>query len=340
MQKGLCFSGNLILDQLKFIQQYPHPGTLTTITQTELSLGGLVCNCALDAIKLDPGIPVSVIGRIGTDSAGDYILSQLGRHSTIDTSGIRRSGITSYTDVVTEPSGRRTFFHCRGANAGLCPQDFDFDRIQADILHIGYILLLDSLDAPDAEYPTALCRVLADAQAHGIQTSVDIVSEEGQRYTRLVPPALRYTDYCFLNEIEAERTTGIPLRNGDILIPENFRPCLEALKKMGVKRWAVIHTPEMSFGLDMATGKDWREPSVVLPNGFIISSVGAGDAYATGMLLGAYYGWTLQKSMRTAAAVAAWSLSGKGASDALTSLSDILASLQNLKNGGTAHETL
>lgn len=337
MRKGLCFAGNAIADQIKFVEQYPCPGTLTTITSTGTSLGGLLCNCALDTARLDPHVPVSAIGVVGQDGAGEEILKQLQAYPSIDISGIRRCGTTSFTDVVTETDGRRTFFHFRGSNALLGPDDFLFERIRADILHIGYILLLDKLDGPDPQYETALCRVLADARKHGIRTSVDVVSEEGSRFSRLVPPALRYTDYCFLNEIEAERTTGIVLRKEGHLYQENFLPCLRALAAMGVERWAVIHMPELAYGLDMKTGSDWCEPSFALPEGFAVSSVGAGDAFAAGMLLGAYYGWSLRKAMHMASAVAGYSLSGRGASDAMKPLAEILAEMavfQKQKIGG------
>jgi len=328
MHRGICFAGNLIADQLKFVEKYPNPGTLTSITQAESSIGGLVCNCAVDMAKLDPNVPVTALGIAGNDSTGDYIISQLGKYPSIDISGIRREGVTSFTDVVTEPDGRRTFFHCRGANALLKPEDFPFSNLQADILHVGYILLLDTLDGPDPDYPTALCRVLAEARMHGLRTSVDVVSEEGERFARLVPPALQYADYCFLNEIEAERTTGIPLRTCGTLLINNIEKCLRELERMGVSRWVAIHTPEISCGLDVETDVCHYKPSYKLPNGFAISAVGAGDAYATGMLLGAYYGWDIGKSMHAAAAVAAYSLSGLGGSDALKPLPKIMAEIE------------
>jgi arabinose-5-phosphate isomerase len=58
-----------------------------------------------------------------------------------------------------------------------------------------------------------MARLLAEAQKHGIKTSIDVVSEASDRFTRLVPPSLKYTDYCIINEIEAGQTTGIALRD-------------------------------------------------------------------------------------------------------------------------------
>jgi sugar/nucleoside kinase (ribokinase family) len=64
-------------------------------------------------------------------------------------------------DTITK---QRTFFHYRGANAKFCEEDIDWSRIHADILHIGYILLLDALDAPDTAYGTKMAKLLHAAQ--------------------------------------------------------------------------------------------------------------------------------------------------------------------------------
>jgi len=330
MKNGIAIAGNLIVDYIKYIESYPAVQTLTTITGSSRSTGGLACNCALTLARLDEGLPIKVIGLVGEDEAGEFILSQFAGHSNIDASRVKRQGVTSYTDVMTEEnSGRRTFFQCRGANAMLAPEHFDFTALHADILHIGYILLLDALDAPDPDYPTALCRVLDAAQKAGIRTSIDVVSEEGDRFVKLVPPALKYADYCILNEIEASRTTGIPLRGDqDQVIEGNLPGACAALMEMGVGRWVVVHMPELSCGLERG-GEFIRENSWEVPEGFKKSSVGAGDAFASGILYGAYHGWELARSLHVAGAVAAYSLSGTGASDAIKPLPELMEEMES-----------
>ena len=328
MKKGIAFAGNLIVDQIKFVETYPAPGTLTTITEMTRAIGGLACNCVVDMARLDPSVPLKVLGIAGEDEAGDYILRQLSQYPSIDVSGILREGNTSYTDVITQSDGNRTFFHFRGTNAIFGPEHFDFSKLEADILHIGYILLLDRLDSPDEKYPTAMCRVLDKAKAHGIETSIDVVSEDSDRFSAIVAPALRYADYCIINEIEAARTTGIELRDGDTALEENLLPCLRKLADFGVAKWAVIHMPEMSCGYDSRNDEYFMEPSWKIPPGFKRSSVGAGDAFAGGILYGAYNGWDLRKSLQTAGAIAAYSLSGLGASDAIKPLEEIMAEME------------
>ena len=119
------------------------------------------------------------------------------------------------------------------------------------LVYIGYILLLDTLDEEDPEYGTKMAKLLKAAQDHGIKTSIDVVSEAGDRFRRLVCPAMRYTDYCVINEVEASASTGIELRTEDgKLLKENMPAALKKMKELGVSTWAVIHCPEIGFGLD------------------------------------------------------------------------------------------
>ena len=102
-------------------------------------------------------------------------------------------------------------FRLLGANEVFCQDDINWDKFDAKIFHIGYLLSLNALDEPDDQYGTKMARLLACAREHGLETSVDVVSEMSDRFTKIVPPALKYTDYCIINEIEAQCTTGISL---------------------------------------------------------------------------------------------------------------------------------
>jgi sugar/nucleoside kinase (ribokinase family) len=159
----------------------------------------------IDLARLKAPFPLAAVGLVGNDAAGEYIRRDCHSHQ-IDTRQlhITKEAPTSYTDVMTVKStGRRTFFHQRGANALLDQTHFDFAQSDARIFHLGYLLLLDRLDQPDPVCGTVAASVLKRAQESGFKTSVDLVSVESDRFGEIVLPALRYCDYCILNEFEA-----------------------------------------------------------------------------------------------------------------------------------------
>lgn len=318
-KKGIAVAGNTVADLLYPIHGIPAPGELTTITgDAALSTGGALCNCAMDLALLDPDLPITALGRVGTDAHGEVVLNAMGRCPNIDLSRIKREGITSFTFVMfDEITKQRTFYHCRGGNAAFCEADIPWDELDVDMLHIGYILLLDALDEPDDEYGTKMARLLHNAQSRGIKTSVDVVTEAGDRFRKLVIPSLKYTDYCVINESEASATTGIPLRAEDgSLIKENMLPALQKMKELGVSTWAVIHCPEVGCGLD-ENNQYVEIPSLKLPEGYIKGTVGAGDAFCSGVLYAAWKGQNLTAAIEMGTASAACSLSQPGSTEGM-----------------------
>ena len=327
MGKGICVAGNMIVDILYPTNGWPAQGQLVHIVDDpSRSTGGAVCNTIIDLAKLDPQLPLSAMGRIGADAEGDLILQKLGAHPNIDTSRVLRDGVSAYTLVIHDVNtNERTFFTCLGANARFCEDDIDWDRLDCDLLHIGYVLLLDALDQEDAAYGSKMARLLHDAQARGIKTSIDVVSESSDRFRRLVPPALKYADYCIINEIEASGATGIPLRDeNDALIVENIPKALKRMKELGVSTWAVIHSREGGYGLD-ENDNYVSIDSLVLPEGYIKGSVGAGDAFCAGVLCAAERGETLREAIELGIGSAAASLSEPGSTEGMRGEGEVRA---------------
>ncbi|OUQ15593.1 carbohydrate kinase family protein [Lachnoclostridium sp. An138] len=326
MRKGICVAGNLVVDITYPIERWPRQSELTTITEgITRSVGGAVCNVVTDLARMDKSLPLSALGVIGQDAEGDFILEQLGKYRNVDLSLLGRKGATSFTAVMSDNRTKaRTFFQYRGANALFDESFIDWEKIDAELLHVGYILLLDALDQEDAEYGTKMARLLAEARRRGLKTSIDVVTETGDRFRTLVPPALRYTDYCVINELEAQQITGVPLRDeSEKLYPENMKEALERMKELGVSTWAVIHCPEGGYGLD-EENRYVSLSSLRLPEGYIKGTVGAGDAFCAGVLYGAQKRWALPESIRLGTCAAAASLSEPGASEGVGTAEEVL----------------
>lgn len=326
-RRGLLAGGNWIIDQVKLVDVFPQRESLANIRRQSQGTGGAPYNVLLDLAKLGADFPLSGAGLVGKDTLGQVILNDCKQHR-IDTKFLRATTVaaTSYTDVMTEEgNGRRTFFHYRGANALWRGEDLDFAKSKAAIFHLGYLLLLDALDEADPKFGTRAARLLAAAQGAGMKTSVDVVSEDSDRFNKIVTPALKYVDYLIVNEIEAGKTTGFKIRQADgRLDTVALRHAAGAMLQAGVREVVVIHFPEGGFARTRK-GEDVWQPSLKLPDKFIAGTAGAGDAFCAAVLLGLHEGWELGRCLQTAACVAAASLSDPTCTAGVKTLSACLS---------------
>jgi sugar/nucleoside kinase (ribokinase family) len=324
---GLLAGGNWIIDQVKMIDVYPQPEQLANIRSQSEGTGGAPYNVLIDLAHSGTPFPLYAAGLVGQDALGEHILKTCREHE-VDVQHLRTTpkAPTSYTDVMTEVGGgRRTFFHARGANALWRGEDLDFKKLDVRIFHLGYLLLLDSLDQPDPRYGTQAARLLARAQAAGVKTSADVVSEDSDRFARIVNPALRHVDYCILNEIEAGKTTGFKIRPpGGALDTVALRHAAGALLQQGVRELVVVHFPEGAFARTRK-GEDFWQPSLKLPPKRIAGTAGAGDAFCAGVLYGLHEGWDLQRCLLTGVCIAAASLADATCTAGVKSLNTSLA---------------
>ncbi|MBR7132728.1 MAG: helix-turn-helix domain-containing protein [Clostridia bacterium] len=324
-RKGITIAGNILTDIVKTINNYPEVGTLANITDVSRAVGGCVPNTAIDLAKIDRSIPISVIGKIGDDEYGRYVLSQLSRYS-IDCEKISVSADkpTSFSDVMSLASGERTFFHARGANAEFSPEDINISQLNSVIFHIGYILLLDCFDKEDGEYGTVMARLLHSVQEHGIKTSVDVVSDSTADYKAKIVPALKYCNYIIINEIEACMISDLPPYNADgKLDVENIRKTMELIASYGVKDKVIVHCKDAGFCYDVQTQSFTVVPSLKIPSSEIKGSVGAGDAFCAGCLCGLYNGFDDKHILEFASSAAACNLFSKNSVDGMLSKNEI-----------------
>ena len=310
MRKGIIAVGNWLIDFVKVIEKYPAPGNLTTIESIETGLGGCAHNVSVNLAKMQTGLPIYAAGCIGDDANGEYVLREIernGMHTRY--MNIIKGVATSYTDVMAERGGAsRTYFHCRGANAYLDMEHIERIDAEAKILHLGYLLLLDRLDVSDPEYGTRTARLLKQLKDRGYKTSVDVVSEESDRFSKIVLPCLPYIDYLIFNEIEAGNVTHLKIRRDDGGIDfENLKASARNLLSEGVRELVTIHFPEGGYSL-YKDGSDYYAPSFKVNSDEIVSTVGAGDAFCAGMLYAIHENYAPEQALLFANANARFNL--------------------------------
>ena len=307
---GIAVAGSILVDKINEIDAYPTAGELTKIRAVKRAVGGCVPNVAIDLKTLSPKTDIYAIGKVGADDEKTFLLKELGDRG-IELSGIRvsRNERTSFTEVMSIVGGQRTFFTYPGASADFGLSDMDFKDFKADMLHLGYFLLLDKVDAGDGE------KILAKAKNLGIKTSIDLVSENSDRY-KLVIPCLKYTDNVIINEGEAGKIADIEPTK------ENLKAIAEKIMSYGIGERVIIHMPALSVCLSK-DGTYTTLPSYDLPKGFIKGTTGAGDAFCAGALLGIYLGKSDEEILSIASKAAVGALSAADAVSGMKSLEEL-----------------
>ncbi|MEO7931762.1 MAG: carbohydrate kinase family protein [Chthoniobacterales bacterium] len=327
LSSGIIGAGNWIVDKTKIIDVYPSQDTLANIESEERNNGGGPFNILVDLFQLGAQFPLRALGSIGQDSEGDWIVDQCQTRS-IDTKHLWRheSAPTSYTDVMSvRSSGRRTFFHQRGANRFLGPEHFRWKEMQGRILYLGYLLLLDAMDEPHAIHGTVAAGILKSARLHGFYRVVDLVSVERPDYSEIVNPALPEIDLLICNELEASRVTDIPVRDGsEKHLTDGLREAAKVLLGRGVRDWVVIHLPEGAYARSSAGEEVWQG-RVNLPANKIVGTVGAGDAFAAGVLLGLHENRPMAENLMSGVCAAAACLQAASTSGGVSGLENCLA---------------
>jgi sugar/nucleoside kinase (ribokinase family) len=282
------------------IDGLPSTGSLGLVDEVALRTGGCATNTATALTRL--GARAAVMGKVGRDALGDYLLGELAERGVAHEGVLRDDDApTSATVVLVSPDGERTFLHMRGANAELRAEDLDPALLfSGRCLHVAGALVLDALDGE----PCAA--LLAQARAKGILTSVDTVWDASGRWERILP-SLVHTDVFMPSLAEAKAISGEP----------DAASAAEWLRRAGAREVVVKLGADGCYvggsghvaGLEVAA----------------VDSTGAGDAFAAGLLFGLLAGWPIERAARLANAAGALATTAVGASTGVRALAETRA---------------
>lgn len=326
-RSGLLAGGSWSADTIKQLDAFPHPGSVTPIREQVSHPGGAARNILLSLSRLGVPFPLYGAGSVGKDPAGQALLDEC-RQARIDTHFLRvdAAHATASRDLLVEQkSGRCLTLQHAGAAGAWQGEDLDFTRIKARHFHLGSLLALAGMDAEDKKFGTRAAALLAKAQAAGLKTSFDLIFEDSERFSRMVTTALKYTDYCLLDEMEAGKIAGFKTRQpGGQLETVALRHAAGALLQMGVRELVIIHFPEGSFARTRK-GEDVWKPSLKLPVTAIVNRSVAGDVFNAGALLGLHEGWELARCLEAGVCAAAVAILDPAGPGAIKSLNATLA---------------
>lgn len=317
--KGIACAGNWIVDIVHTIDKWPQKSDLVHIRHEVSGVGGGAANVIMDLAAFQTGIPLYAVGLLGEDLHAQHCRKACAA-AGVDARWLASTPdhLTAHTLVMNVPGDSRTFFYNPGTNDALAEADIPVEDIAAagiGLFYLGYLNLMGRLDAVDADGSTGAARLLARAKATGMITVADLVSADTPSFAATVAAALPHIDFLFLNEIEAQRATGLPILGPDDR--DGMLAAAHALQAGGAGS-VILHSGAVALWLDQDA--HWAVPAPVDP-ARIISPVGAGDAFCAGAIFGLHQGWPPARALALAHRAAAASLQGATATDGIPPVS-------------------
>lgn len=299
----------MVTDIVKIIDRYPPEDEVSVIKSVARDGGGPALNIVVNLRLLGAEYPLAIIGTVGDDDHGEFIRSLMHRHRVDESRLIALAGTPSaQVDVMTaESTGRRTFFYLPGAANLLTPDMFDLTDTSYDVFHIGAPGLLEGMDRLDANGENGYVIALREAKRAGMFTNMELATLEPERLRAAALPCLPLLDSIIINEQEAGALAEIDPRPDGRINWDRVEDAARRLRDLGVSTLVGIHFPEGGVAMDK-TGRLYRQPSVKMPDEEIVGAVGAGDAFASGLMFGFLEDWDISRALRLAVANAAVSL--------------------------------
>ncbi|MEO9822747.1 MAG: carbohydrate kinase family protein [Paracoccaceae bacterium] len=321
--RGIVCAGNWIVDIVHDIPAWPAKSDLVVISDQTVGVGGGAANVAFNLAAFNVDYPVLPAGLLGGDVHADVVLNACNAAGLpVENLNIVQDVGTAHTHVMNVPGDSRTFFYFAGANDHLSAQTLSLDAIashQPRIFYLGYLTLMPILDAVGPDGHTGAYHLLAQARQSGMMTCVDLVSSSTDSYAQTVSGTLAEIDWLFLNETEASRATGIVLNGEEDRA--NMLRAAEQLMSGGLRQGCILHTPRLSLWKTVDQELWFDVPQI--PKAEIVSPVGAGDAFAAGILHGLHEGWQPQECVQLGNKMAAACLRASTATGGVSTLSDL-----------------
>ena len=270
--------------------------------------GGAAANVAMGIVRL--GARAAFAGSIGDDAPGVQFADRM-RAAGVDLSHLHvmAGQATSLACMFETPDGEYEFYVCPGPRAipARCLSD-DFVR-SARILYLtGHVLTEDE----------STCRNMLDAMAVARESAVTVAFDPGKYWLNpalasRVHEAIEHTDIIIPNQVEAKQLTG----------RASPQDAARNLLETGI---GVVAVTMGGRGCLLATADRMVEQPAFHARGG--SAVGAGDAFASGLLYSYLEKGTLEEMAAFANAAAALKIGTPGAIEGLPAADEVWAFLK------------
>lgn len=275
---------------------YPY-GEKLHVSGAHFGFGGGAANVAVGLSRL--GIPTEFVGAIGDTHLGEAIRDNFKQNRVIAPQLQTVPGETSGMSIVlTAPDGERTILLHRGANDHLDPNKVDWKKLsEAEWWHVS------SLSGEAGSIYDELAERATKAK---VKLSLNPGATQVARGAEGMRAALKQAALLIVNQDEAAQLLGQDS-------PKDDRNALAATLQ-GITGGVVAVTN----GRDGASLHDGHEAyQLGAPSPDRVNTLGAGDAFSTGMLAGVIKGVPLAEAGRLASLNASSVVSEYGAQKGL-----------------------
>ena len=325
-RSGILCAGSWCIDRNIAINFWPPEETVSTMLRQSDHGGCPGHNVATALMRLGATFPVEAMGLLGDDEHGAHLIR------ICDELGIQRDALerrlgldTSLTLAMTaQDTKKRTFFHHTGALAVQNPDDFDFQKSECRIVHLGLAGLMPKLDGPWQNEVSGWVAVLKKARAGGLCPNMEMVSIEPEKIRAAGLPMLNYLDTLIINDYEVGALAEVITLNNGVTDAAACRQAADKIMSNSKLSMIAIHFPTGGVALSR-DGTVAEHPSVNVPKAQIVGNNGAGDCFTAGILLGHHEGWPLAQSLKLAHAAAASSLRSAATTESVVNWRECLA---------------
>ncbi len=307
MRKRIVVVGSVNLDLVATSPRVPAPGETLTGQEFSTFNGGKGANQAVGVARL--GYPVSMIGKVGDDAFGAQLKRAL-HEPGVDVRAVDTGkGSSGVALINIGADGQNSIVVVPGANGQMRPADI---RKNAPLLgRAGMILaqLEIPLDALEA--------LGAFAHKHKIPFMLDPAP------ARALPASLLASvTWITPNESETRILCGLDAK--EPVTPSTAARCAELLLARGPQNVIIKMGAQGAF---LATAAGERQMASAFPV-TAVDSTAAGDAFNAGFAVSLLDGKNALDAARYAAAVAAISVTRKGAQPSMPTAREVKAFLQ------------
>jgi ribokinase len=295
--------GSLNTDLVVRASRFPEPGETISGEDLQVIAGGKGANQAVAAARL--GARVSMLGRVGKDNFGDFLLENL-KSNKVDSRLIQRDDASTGTaTIVVDARGQNSIVLSAGANGKV--NDADVDNVSFE----EYNLLLLQLEIPTAAVLSAARR------AHESGLSVVLNPAPAKQ---LPNEFFALADFLIPNETELSLLTNQKVND----IPSAETAARQLLER-GIKHVIVTLGSQgaLIVDRDASTHVDAYPVEVV-------DTTAAGDAFIGGFADSLLQGKSPEEAVRFGCACGALATTKFGAQPSLPTKEEVERFLSNL----------